>query len=126
MDREEQKQGLQSPLIVVPKVIEPPRHGIYTFKREEIVGEVKKQVSLAGPIVSVNLLLYCLQVISVMFVGHLGELALSGASMATSFASVTGFSLLVSKFASVSSFLGTIKLVFLLRVGLVSVQSFAA
>jgi hypothetical protein len=34
--------------------------------------------------------------ISVMFVGHLGELSLSGASMATSFASVTGFSLLVS------------------------------
>ncbi|KAF8407734.1 hypothetical protein HHK36_006869 [Tetracentron sinense] len=32
--------------------------------------------------------------ISVMFVGHLGELALSGASMATSFASITGFSLL--------------------------------
>jgi MATE family multidrug resistance protein len=31
-----------------------------------------------------------------MFVGHLGELSLSGASMATSFASVTGFSLLVS------------------------------
>ena len=31
-----------------------------------------------------------------MFVGHLGELALSGSSMATSFASVTGFSLLVS------------------------------
>ncbi|KAF8407732.1 hypothetical protein HHK36_006867 [Tetracentron sinense] len=32
--------------------------------------------------------------ISVMFVGHLRELALSGASMATSLASVTGFSLL--------------------------------
>ena len=34
--------------------------------------------------------------ISVMFVGHLGELALSGSSMATSFATVTGISLLVS------------------------------
>ena len=33
-----------------------------------------------------------------MFVGHLGELALSGASMATSFASVSGLSLLVSPF----------------------------
>ncbi|CAL5430923.1 unnamed protein product [Camellia sinensis] len=31
-----------------------------------------------------------------MFVGHLGELPLSGASIATSFASVTGFSLLKS------------------------------
>jgi MATE family multidrug resistance protein len=45
--------------------------------------------------VSVNLLVDCLQVILVMFVGHLGELALYSASMATSFASVTGFSLLV-------------------------------
>ncbi|XP_047271014.1 protein DETOXIFICATION 16-like isoform X1 [Capsicum annuum] len=44
---------------------------------------------------SVNFSLFALQVISVMFVGHLGELALSGASMATSFASVTGLSLLM-------------------------------
>ncbi|KAL2892158.1 Protein DETOXIFICATION 17, partial [Bienertia sinuspersici] len=36
-----------------------------------------------------------LQLISIMFVGHLGELPLSVASMATSFASVTGFSLAV-------------------------------
>ncbi|KAM7483157.1 hypothetical protein LguiB_007740 [Lonicera macranthoides] len=34
--------------------------------------------------------------ISVMFVGHLGELALSSASMATSFAGVTGFSIMAS------------------------------
>jgi multidrug resistance protein, MATE family len=35
--------------------------------------------------------------VSVMFVGHLGELALSSASVATSFAGVvTGFSLLVN------------------------------
>ncbi|GFY80672.1 MATE efflux family protein [Actinidia rufa] len=106
MEREEQKHGLESPLIVVPKVIEPPRNGIHKFKREEIVGEVKKQVSLAGPIVSVNLLLYCLQVISVMFVGHLGELALSGASMATSFASVTGFSLLIGLGSTLDTFCG--------------------
>lgn len=66
------------------------------FRRKEIAEEVKKQLWLAGPLLSVSLLQYCLQMISVMFVGHLGELPLSGASMATSFASVTGFSLLVS------------------------------
>ena len=43
-----------------------------------------------------NLLLYFSQVISLMFVGHPGELALSGAAMATSFASDSGFSILVS------------------------------
>ncbi|KAL0326944.1 UNVERIFIED_CONTAM: protein DETOXIFICATION 17 [Sesamum angustifolium] len=61
---------------------------------EGFIEEGKRQLSLALPLIAVNMLQYCLQVISVMFVGHLGELALSSASMATSFASVTGFSVL--------------------------------
>ncbi|CAN0911188.1 Protein DETOXIFICATION 17 [Linum grandiflorum] len=65
------------------------------FTRKEILEEVKKQLWLAGPLVSVNLLTYMLQVVSVMFVGHLGELQLAGASLATSFASVTSITLLV-------------------------------
>lgn len=62
--------------------------------------ELEKQVCLAGPLVLVSLLQYSLQTISVMFVGHLGEVCLSGASMATSFAGVTGFSLMVTCEAS--------------------------
>ncbi|KAJ7975181.1 Protein DETOXIFICATION [Quillaja saponaria] len=62
--------------------------------RKEEVEEVKKQLWLGGPLLSVGLLQYSVQIISVMFVGHLGELALSGTSMATSFASVTGFNFL--------------------------------
>ncbi|XP_031103451.1 protein DETOXIFICATION 16-like [Ipomoea triloba] len=62
---------------------------------DEVSGEVKKLMVLAGPLISVNLLLTSLQFISLMFVGNLGgELFLSGASMATAFASVTGFSLM--------------------------------
>ncbi|RYR11651.1 hypothetical protein Ahy_B04g069163 [Arachis hypogaea] len=38
----------------------------------------------------VNLLNFVIELISVMFVGHVSELALSGISMATSFSSVTG------------------------------------
>ena len=95
MERKEEIQGLESPLIPNQKVIESKK-GLEGIKKDDILTELKTQLSLAGPIIAVNLLLYCLQVISVMFVGHLGELALSGASMATSFASVTGFSLLVS------------------------------
>ncbi|XP_028786861.1 protein DETOXIFICATION 16-like isoform X3 [Neltuma alba] len=41
-----------------------------------------------------------------MFVGHQGELALSGASMATSFASVTGFSLLVGMASALDTLCG--------------------
>lgn len=71
-------------------------------RKEKITDEVKTQLWLSGPLVLVSLLQYSLQMISVMFVGHLGELKLSGASMASSFASVTGFSLLVS-FAFISN-----------------------
>lgn len=65
----------------------------------DAVAEVKRLLSLAGPIIATGLLQYCIQVISVMFVGHLSELSLSGASMATSFANVTGFSVLVRFFS---------------------------
>uniref|UniRef100_A0A453DW19 Protein TRANSPARENT TESTA 12 n=1 Tax=Aegilops tauschii subsp. strangulata TaxID=200361 RepID=A0A453DW19_AEGTS len=58
--------------------------------------EVKRQLWLAGPLVVGSLMQNLIQTISVMFVEHLGELPLAGASMATSFATVTGFSLLVS------------------------------
>lgn len=64
--------------------------------REEIMEEVKKQIWLACPLICESLLLYCLQLISVMFVGHLGALALASASLATSFAAMLAFNLLVS------------------------------
>lgn len=64
--------------------------------REEIIEEAKKQVWIAGPLIAVSLLQYSLQMISIMFVGHLGKLPLSAASLGNSFASVSGFSVLVS------------------------------
>jgi len=84
--------SLHSPLIVE----ETKPKNKKEEERRELVEEVKKQLWLSGPLVSVALLNYGINLISVMFVGHLGELSLSGASMATSFASVTGFTLLVS------------------------------
>ncbi|PWZ16695.1 Protein DETOXIFICATION 16 [Zea mays] len=62
--------------------------------RPAVSAEVTRQVGLAAPLVACSLLQYCLQVVSVMFAGHLGELSLSGASVAASFANVTGFSVL--------------------------------
>ncbi|KAB2054984.1 hypothetical protein ES319_A11G004600v1, partial [Gossypium barbadense] len=71
-------------------------NGINEVRRKKIIWEeAKKQVWLAGPLIGVSLFQYSIQMISVMLVGHLGELPLSAASMATSFATVTGFSLLV-------------------------------
>ncbi|KAL6646799.1 hypothetical protein ACP70R_015493 [Stipagrostis hirtigluma subsp. patula] len=70
------------------------------------VREVKKQLYLAGPLVVGFLLQNAVQMISVMFVGHLGELALASASMATSFAGVTGFSLLAGMACSLDTLCG--------------------
>ncbi|RZC61360.1 hypothetical protein C5167_023149 [Papaver somniferum] len=83
---------------------------IISKESSEILVEVKKQLWLAGPLISVNVLQYCLQLISVMFVGHLGKLSLSGASMATSLASVTGFSLLMGMGSALDTLCGQILL----------------
>lgn len=102
MDLEEEKPSIDLPLIS-PETAIKSRHG---FSKVEIVEEVKKQLVLAGPLVTVNFFIFLLQVISVMFVGHLGELALSGASMATSFASVTGLSLLKGLASALDTYCG--------------------
>ncbi|KAE8077220.1 hypothetical protein FH972_015800 [Carpinus fangiana] len=56
--------------------------------------ELKRLSVLAGPMVAVILSQYMLQVISIMMVGHLGELALSSTAIAISLSGVTGFSFL--------------------------------
>lgn len=94
------KSSLEARLIITPnherRDHEEGGGGGWFIIREEILEEGKKQMVLAGPLIAVSLLQYCLQVISIMFVGHLGELPLASASLATSFASVSGFSVLVT------------------------------
>lgn len=94
--------SLDSPLIVE----ETKQNNKKEQDRRELVEEVKKQLWLSGPLISVTLLNFGINLISVMFVGHLGELPLSGASMATSFASVTGFSLLQGMASALDTFCG--------------------
>ncbi|KAK6159121.1 hypothetical protein DH2020_006435 [Rehmannia glutinosa] len=100
----EKSDQLEEPLISISQEYDPETKGQFT--RDEIVAETKLQLFLAGPMMFVNLLLSLVQTISVMFVGHVGELALSGASMATSFASVTGFSLLVGMACALDTYCG--------------------
>ncbi|CAN6231345.1 unnamed protein product [Urochloa humidicola] len=71
-----------------------------------MLSEVKKQLRLAGPLVAGFLLQYVVQMISLMFVGHLGELELAGAAVAASFAAVTGFSLLFGMASSLDTLCG--------------------
>ncbi|PSR89468.1 Protein DETOXIFICATION like, partial [Actinidia chinensis var. chinensis] len=70
------------------------------------IAELKRQARLGGPLVVVSFLQYSLQMISVMFVGHLGQLSLSSAAMALSFAEVTGFSFLLGMGSALETFCG--------------------
>lgn len=93
MDQEESQSSLQSSLIP-----SSDQNGLECGDHRwlsEITIELKKQMQLAGPLVLVSFLQYSLQMISVMFVGHLDELSLASSSMAASFAGVTGFSFMV-------------------------------
>ncbi|KAK4399996.1 protein DETOXIFICATION 14 [Sesamum angolense] len=63
---------------------------------ERVIWEEMKRVGyVAAPMVAVTLSEYMLQVISVMVVGHLGQLSLSATAFAISLSQVTGWSLLV-------------------------------
>ncbi|TVU30794.1 hypothetical protein EJB05_22435, partial [Eragrostis curvula] len=70
------------------------------------VAEAKRLLRLAGPLVASCILQNVVQMVSVMFVGHLGELHLAGASLATSLANVTGFSLLVGMASALDTLCG--------------------
>lgn len=91
---EESKSSLESPLIH-----QRPLQDDKCIDKAGMIVELKRQMQLAGPLVVVSFLQYSFQMISVMFVGHLGDLSLSSASMATSFAGVTGFSYMVFNIA---------------------------
>ncbi|GMJ04803.1 hypothetical protein like AT4G23030 [Hibiscus trionum] len=59
-----------------------------------VIGEAKCISSIALPMVLTGLLLYSRSMISMLFLGRLGELALAGGSLAIGFANITGYSVL--------------------------------
>ncbi|KAK7358177.1 hypothetical protein VNO77_00101 [Canavalia gladiata] len=109
MEREYQNASLRSPLIQIPEQVEvkvdnDTEKGV--IEKREFFEEVKRQLWLAMPLMFVGLLNFCIQIISLMFVGHLGELPLSAASMATSFSTVTGFSLMLGMASALDTLCG--------------------
>ncbi|XP_058727678.1 protein DETOXIFICATION 16-like [Vicia villosa] len=93
--------SLHSPLIV-----EETKQKRKEENKRKLIEEVKKQLWLSGPLICVSFLNFAIDLISVMFVGHLGELPLSAASMATSFATLTGFSLLMGMASALDTLCG--------------------
>ncbi|CAM6109887.1 unnamed protein product [Calypogeia fissa] len=65
-----------------------------TGKAAGVWVEVGRQLTIAWPMILTNLVAYAIIVLSIMFVGHLGELELSSASFANSLASITGFTVM--------------------------------
>ncbi|CAN4121734.1 unnamed protein product [Withania somnifera] len=68
--------------------------------------EMKEICYLAGPMIVVTLSQYVLQTISLMMVGHLGELSLSSTAIAVSIAGVTGFSFLMGMASALETLCG--------------------
>nr|XP_034594137.1 protein DETOXIFICATION 16-like isoform X2 [Setaria viridis] len=68
--------------------------------------EAKRLVRLAGPMIANCLLQNIINILSLMFVGHLGELPLAGASLANSVASVTGFSIITGMATALDTLCG--------------------
>ncbi|XP_021747955.1 protein DETOXIFICATION 12-like [Chenopodium quinoa] len=86
---------------------EKSQEKIIILLRWKDIGEEIKRVSwLAGPMVAVVLSQYFLQVISMMMVGHLGELSLASTAIAVSLCGVTGFSLLLGMASALETISG--------------------
>ncbi|OAY59875.1 protein DETOXIFICATION 49 [Manihot esculenta] len=58
------------------------------------INEAKSIANIALPMILTGLLLYSRSMISMLFLGRLGELALAGGSLAIGFANITGYSIL--------------------------------
>ncbi|XP_039003987.1 protein DETOXIFICATION 3-like [Hibiscus syriacus] len=68
--------------------------------------ELKAVSYMAVPMVAVTVSQYSLQVVSMIMVGHLGELPLSACALAVSFANVTGFSFIVGMAGALETLCG--------------------
>lgn len=60
----------------------------------EIITESKSLFNLAFPIALTALIIYSRSILSMLFLGHLGDLELAGGSLAIAFANITGYSVL--------------------------------
>ncbi|PKI41421.1 hypothetical protein CRG98_038193, partial [Punica granatum] len=69
-------------------------HNLKWSQASLLIAEAKAIANLSVPMVLTGLLLYSRSMISMLFLGHLGELPLAGGSLAIGFANITGYSIL--------------------------------
>ncbi|XP_061353878.1 protein DETOXIFICATION 49-like [Gastrolobium bilobum] len=94
----EQPNLLTNPLITKDqKSIASPNQEKEKPQKTDLSEAFKEVISIskiAFPMILTGLLLYCRSMFSMLFLGHLGELALAGGSLAIGFANITGYSIL--------------------------------
>ncbi|KAK8656015.1 hypothetical protein V6N13_108576 [Hibiscus sabdariffa] len=86
------ESDIYEPLILKSPTPEPQERCSFTIPL--VVMEAISIAKIALPMVLTGLMLYSRSLISMLFLGRLGELALAGGSLAIGFANITGYSLL--------------------------------
>ncbi|KAF8024078.1 hypothetical protein BT93_F1323 [Corymbia citriodora subsp. variegata] len=76
------------------------------WQRALDVEEGKRQVLFSMPMILTSLAYYGIPLASVMFAGHLGELELAGATLANSWATVTGFAFMTGSSGALETLCG--------------------
>ncbi|KAL4558963.1 hypothetical protein LXL04_031089 [Taraxacum kok-saghyz] len=78
-----------------PKSMEEPHHQLEGWPTpSQALEEIKAIGKISGPIAMTGLLLYSRAMISMLFLGYLGELELAGGSLSIGFANITGYSII--------------------------------
>ncbi|MBA0584950.1 protein DETOXIFICATION 51 [Gossypium raimondii] len=83
-------------LISLPNFIKhfQNHHKLYPPSISDTITEAKALFNLAFPIALTSLILYSRSIISMLFLGHLGDTQLAAGSLAMAFANITGYSVL--------------------------------
>ncbi|KAG7583090.1 Multi antimicrobial extrusion protein [Arabidopsis suecica] len=83
------------------------RRGSSTLVQKLIdVEEAKAQMIYSLPMILTNVFYYCIPITSVMFASHLGQLELASATLANSWATVSGFAFMVGLSGSLETLCG--------------------
>ncbi|KAI0496685.1 hypothetical protein KFK09_023009 [Dendrobium nobile] len=75
-------------------------------KKKGMMKEIKRQMCLAMPLTVANFLMFALQFVSIMLVGHISHEKLAGASIAISFVNSLGFSVLMGASSALDTLCG--------------------
>ncbi|MCD7448874.1 hypothetical protein HAX54_046968 [Datura stramonium] len=95
MDDSSTSDGLKRPMLSPTTSLETNKRWIVIANKVIDVEEAKNQILFSLPMIVVTGCFYFINLVSVMFAGHLGELELAASNLANSWAVVSGLSFMV-------------------------------